>query len=154
MHFHVEVLLPPGTPQSEILQLVEDALCECKAEMEWDWHQIGGRWTGAHDGYDPDADRANRTPCPRCAGTGVQYGNYCHLCYGHGVTPAWPTDYKRHPGDMTDLDSLAGTKPLLTAEYLVARAESHELAGKQPVLEKLKELGISDGLLVTVDCHN
>ena len=27
-------------------------------EQKWDWHQIGGRWTGFFDDYDPDSDPA------------------------------------------------------------------------------------------------
>lgn len=38
----------------------------------WDWYQIGGRWTGHFDGYDPMADPKNQEICWLCHGTGVR----------------------------------------------------------------------------------
>ncbi len=38
----------------------------------WDWYQIGGRWTGKLDGYDPNADPANDESCELCGGMGTR----------------------------------------------------------------------------------
>jgi hypothetical protein len=45
----------------------------------WDWHQIGGRWTGILSGYDPEKDPANLKP---------------------DGSPKWPTSWARHAGDV------------------------------------------------------
>lgn len=77
----------------------------------WDWYQIGGRWTGNFDGYDPYTDPANRERCDLCAGTGVRPGgaeqfgadwfkqcNGCNGCLGKGTRVAW--QLKQHSGDI------------------------------------------------------
>lgn len=39
---------------------------------KWDWWKLGGRWTGALDGYEPWKDPLNLERCDLCGGTGVR----------------------------------------------------------------------------------
>ena len=39
-------------------------------KSKWDWWQIGGRWTGSLDEYEPEKDLENQEWCSFCAGTG------------------------------------------------------------------------------------
>jgi hypothetical protein len=41
-------------------------------QSKWDWYQIGGRWTGAISGYDPNLDPRNWRTCDLCNGTGTR----------------------------------------------------------------------------------
>jgi uncharacterized membrane protein len=70
---------------------------------KWDWYQIGGRCSGALDGYDPERDPTNREPCSLCQGTGQSTvpaaPGDCPQCQGQGTVPKWPTQWKPHPGD-------------------------------------------------------
>jgi hypothetical protein len=74
----------------------------------WDWFQIGGRWTGTFDGYDPMKDPANQKPCDLCGATGKRTDSvaeaYPHLkcngCDGTGIQTEWPTQWKHHDGDV------------------------------------------------------
>lgn len=85
---------------------------ECfKDGSRWDWYQIGGRFTGNLDGYDPYTDPRNMETCDLCAGTGVrpngleQFGadwvnscNGCNGCDGKGKRVAF--QLKKHAGDV------------------------------------------------------
>lgn len=70
----------------------------------WDWYQIGGRWTGLFDGYDPEKDEANIKVCNLCGGTGtrpdMKCESGCNGCGGTGKSVEWPTQWKRHEGDV------------------------------------------------------
>lgn len=75
----------------------------------WDWYQIGGRWTGLFDGYDPEEDPANLETCRGCKGTGeVEKDGKTTQCYclGTGKDIKWPTDWARHPGDVIPIEQL------------------------------------------------
>lgn len=76
----------------------------------WDWYQIGGRWTGALDGYDPDKDPANTERCTLCGGTGTRpdmvVNNGCNGCAGTGTARLWPTQWVKHPGDIAPIESV------------------------------------------------
>lgn len=77
----------------------------------WDFWQIGGRWTGVLDDYDPEKDIDNIEVCNICGGTGKrmdrlgimhrledpEYG--CNGCQGRGVRTKWPTQWKKYEGD-------------------------------------------------------
>jgi hypothetical protein len=41
-------------------------------KAKWDWYQIGGRWTGVLDNYNPEKDPKNQEPCPYCKTTGIR----------------------------------------------------------------------------------
>jgi hypothetical protein len=85
----------------------------------WDWYQIGGRWTGTFDGYEPEKDPANIETCSLCAGTGTrpnglkEFGQAwfdachgCNGCDGTGKKATWPTQWKRHAGDVIPVSKL------------------------------------------------
>jgi hypothetical protein len=79
----------------------------------WDWYEIGGRWTGTLDNYDPEKDPDNIIKCEYCGGTGDRSGlgppewkekcGGCNACQGKGKRVVWPTQYKDHNGDITPL---------------------------------------------------
>jgi hypothetical protein len=99
---------------------------------EWDWYQIGGRWTGLFDGYKPEEDESNIEICDLCKGTGFRNDligkqmreedpTYtCNACgaydkenkiwshgrYGIGRRLKWPTEWKRNAGDIMSVEKL------------------------------------------------
>lgn len=91
----------------------------------WDWYQIGGRFTGLLDGYDPLTDPALLEVCRWCDGTGqrndevgrafrTENPDYtCNGCNGKGKNPVWPTDRPRRSGDVGDALTVAA---MLTEE--------------------------------------
>jgi hypothetical protein len=83
---------------------------------EWDWYQVGGRWSGAFDDYDPETDPANIETCDLCHGTGdradldppewkAKCGG-CNGCQGKGKRAKWPTQWKQHAGDVIPVEQL------------------------------------------------
>jgi hypothetical protein len=82
----------------------------------WDWYQIGGRWTGTFDGYDPTKDPANQKPCDLCGATGKRTDSVaeahphlkekCNACDGTGIRAEWPTQWKYHEGDVIPVAQL------------------------------------------------
>jgi hypothetical protein len=74
MHHHVEVWLPSNedveTQVTRIMELFHRRNPQQKGL--WDRYQIGGRWTGEHDGYDPTMDKKNIKTCRMCHGTGFR----------------------------------------------------------------------------------
>ena len=147
----------------------------------WDWWQIGGRWTGAHvPGYDPEADPNNIEICQYCNGTGFRTdrggdearekdptytcnacGNFDrdekgkaigwkHGAAGAGKTVKWPTSWAHFPGDIMavkDLPESLDCYTLLVKDFIATGFNGL-------VVPKLKELGVIDGYLVTVDYHS
>lgn len=116
-HFSVLVLVAENADDVEekVAELLEPYNENGEWNREgsrWDWWVIGGRWTGALDGYDPEKDPANVETCNLCAGTGMrndeigrkhraQNPEYtCNGCDGEGKRVKWPTQWKRHQGDM------------------------------------------------------
>lgn len=83
-------------------------------EREWDWFQVGGRWTGYLDGYDPDTDPKLQEKCKWCEGTGTttenvgrefpaykpNVGQKCYQCKGKGSSTAWPTQWPTRGTDL------------------------------------------------------
>src|SRR5438105_14919384 len=71
----------------------------------WDFYQIGGRWTGLFDGYDPEKDPKNIVKCDLCHGTGKRDDKIgrkarerdpsyaCNACGGKGERVTWPTQW-------------------------------------------------------------
>lgn len=76
----------------------------------WDWYQIGGRWTGTFDEYDPEKDERNIKTCWLCKGTGkrsdMEVENGCNVCVGTGKAVEWSTNWAKHPGDIMPIESL------------------------------------------------
>jgi len=87
-------------------------------ERKWDWYQLGGRWTGHFDGYDPETDPANIEVCKWCVGTGKrddavgcqmradnpEYS--CNGCQGKGKCVKWPTSWAPYAGDQIQVKDL------------------------------------------------
>lgn len=190
MHFHAEVYLKEignvekqieaaFLPYNESLE-IEKVTDEDEGELYWrnskgfwDWYQIGGRWTGTHDGYNPNEDPENIEVCDICGGTGdratwrgesksVQHSSGCNGCMGKGKRPKWPTDYKKHQGDIIPIEK---TKDDLICHTLIVGDEVFQVDvwnGKEivktdfdgNVKNRLTQLGIQTGYLVTVDYHS
>lgn len=165
MHYHAEVWIPKEV--EDIEAAVEAVMnphregdqchvCEnqppCEEDVEcptdpgfFDWYQIGARWSGSHDGYDPVADPINQE---------------------HGKTK-WPTEWARYAGDIIPVKSVPAD--LTCHSLIVAEDVFHieQYVPDQPIGEcfvktdfdghvavRLAELGIMDGHLVTVDYHS
>ena len=90
-------------------------------KSKWDWYSIGGRYTGFLDpDYDPSKDPANTGICNICKGSGVRNDMpvfaegadpfksspirletaKCNGCDGKGKSIKWPTEWKKHSGDV------------------------------------------------------
>ena len=211
MHFHAEVwletntdvetqidnIMAPYNEQNEVMKRTEEWTDENgrkRKETYWtnpsgffDWYQIGGRWTGEHDGYDPDKDRRNWKTCYICNGTGYRNDEIgqkarekdptytCNGCgeydpqkkaWTHGDTPKgmkieWPTHFARHEEDIIPVKDI--TDKLTCYTLVVGKDVFHmeewtgdkfEATGFDGIVKnKLDELKITDGYLVTVDYH-
>lgn len=128
---------------------------------EWDWYQVGGRYTGLFDGYDPEKDAANMEAC--------QYhraGPDCPHCKGTGTSVKWPTEWVKHDGDQMPVSQL--TEAHVKAVYAVvcdtgwfsrqryipwARNLPSFVDQAMPPLGWIQE-AYPNGLAVVVDCHN
>lgn len=135
MHYHAEVLIDDeeinGADASDAIVAAVERILEPYGDGQlWDWYQIGGRWTGSKDGYDPFQDAANVMTCDLCAGTGFRrddVGNAarleaptytCNGCgaahrddatkvvtwthgpHGPGRCVKWATEWRFHAGDI------------------------------------------------------
>ena len=129
-HYYGLAVLPPGT--TDLGKAIEELM------GWWDWYQIGGRWTGVLDGYDPSADPANKETCYLCGGTGkrtdMEVANGCNGCRGTGIMEKWPTDWATHPGDVQRLgdarEKLAEQRPYrLIGPELMVTAETYNPEG-------------------------
>jgi hypothetical protein len=177
MHFAILVVTEnkpsaqDQTPIDEVMQPYHD--------QHYDWYQVGGRWTGLLDGYDPEKDPANIKTCDLCGGTGSrpngleQFGaewvkstNGCNGCSGTGKRVEWPTQWKSRDGDTIPVTDL--TEELYPAKFHGVCVEGYgwyegeefqpwQPAGKSfvpkdlPPLAWLKEQG---EFATIVDCHN
>jgi hypothetical protein len=180
MHYSNLVIVRPEDHKS-IDEAVEHAMGPHEEDGGfWDWYQIGGRWTGALDGYDPDKDPANRYKCELCGGTGkrddeigrehrkrdTEYG--CNGCDGTGTAVRWPTGWARHDGDIMPIANL--TEEHLERFYRiitpygrydkerwqpwnVEKGEKSFVEQEMPPLKWLKE-EFKDCVCVVVDNHS
>lgn len=115
MHFYAIVALPPGV--TDVERAVDDLMAPFSENVSengwWDWHQIGGRWSGRLDGYKPHLDPANLETCLICGGSGTRadgverFGQEwadacggCNGCNGLGMRVSWPTQWALHEGDV------------------------------------------------------
>lgn len=118
MHFSLLVVTNQKPDEVTITKLMAP-FEEKEAGGEWDWYQVGGRWTGHLDGYEPDKDPANIEVCNLCNGTGKRNDelgqrqratdpNYtCNGCSGKGNRIAWPTQWAPHSGNSLQVKSLS-----------------------------------------------
>ena len=143
MHYATLVVL---STRPEDLDVAVSQAMEMGKDIHWDWYQIGGRWTGALSGYNPDEDPANLE--------------------GNGTRTKWPTQWARHPGDVVLVESLTQEQVELFAHVVCAehgwftgeRYEPWQEGDRFPKLglppvEWLKK-AYKDGVVVVVDCHN
>jgi hypothetical protein len=83
----------------------------------WDWYQVGGRWSGTLDDYDPETDPKNSETCDYCGGTGdratfrkedpaLQHPSGCNACLGKGKRTTWPTQWGFRTGDVQPIDKI------------------------------------------------
>lgn len=115
MHYFVAVLVPNNEEDVNIEGEVASLLEDHGDGQKWDWYQIGGRWTGAYDGYNPAKDPKNWEKCDLCKGTGERKDlnpedrrkGYCNGCSSSkedgcpaGMRVKWPTEWKIHKGDI------------------------------------------------------
>lgn len=175
MHYHCEVWIPNNqNVEEEVRDAMDPYYVGNEGRGFWDWYQIGGRWKGTHiPGYNPEEDPEHMLTCRYCEGTGLRDDmghwegrkkifndkraeemNGCNVCHGNGVEITWPTEWGPHPQDIIPIskapDDLTCATLILPGEVL--RQEVMELAGRK-VKDMLKELGVIDGYLVTVDYH-
>lgn len=142
----------------------------------WDWWQIGGRWTGALDGYDPNSDPSNVEPCLICGGSGLRsdaaslgedwlkWSGGCNGCKGTGSRVTWPTNFRRRAGDVgpvtaaKERDFLPYTVLTPKGEWVTREIqdgsydEKDQEAWQAEVMALLDEY--ADHLCVVVDYHS
>lgn len=111
MHYSNLVIVDTSAAQASLEAAVEQAMGPDEDNGGfWDWYQIGGRWTGTFDGYDPGKDPDNLETCELCGGTGERtdrsVANGCNSCNGTGTVEKWPTRWKQHPGDVIPIENL------------------------------------------------
>ena len=134
-HYHLEIIMPPTDDVDAAVTKImapfnENPPEEAKVDSLppfWDFWQIGGRWTGAHDpSYIPEDDPRNHETCFLCGGTGFRrddagekarerdptytcngcgtYDNetkaWKHILPTPGVAIKWPTQWVRFGGDV------------------------------------------------------
>lgn len=145
MHYAIlvvaEGLSSRSRPGREHVEEAVEGCMEAWRGTWFDWYQIGGRWTGLFDGYDPEDDPANLAQCLLCWGTGVRsddvgieqkmpereiidaghkrFGQigWCNGCDGRGMAVEWPTGFKAHDGDWIEVENL--TEEHLRSVYRV-----------------------------------
>ena len=117
MHASVIIALPSDADTGDIddavahqmepfeMRYSNDAHYSGNTQNEWDWYQVGGRWTGFFDpSYNPNTDPKNIETCKLCNGTGTRTDmvaeNGCNGCKGTGKHVKWPTSWARFGGDV------------------------------------------------------
>lgn len=177
-HYSVLVLVE-ATPQmsrEDIAALVETALAPYQ-EQKWDWYQIGGRWTGHFDGYNPELDATNLETCDLCGGTGdratflgepkeIQHPTGCNGCLGTGTRAKWPTQWPAHEGDVKPVSALTENDLNI---YAICDSERGWFGGEdylpwKPIEEMFTKRELpplswlqkeyAEHVAVIVDCHN
>lgn len=171
MHYCILVVLEKaGKTMAEISRQVEEVMRPYEG-LEYDWFQIGGRWTGKFDGYDPEKDPKNKKVCTYCKGTGkrkdMKVANGCNACGGTGKETLWPTQWQPRKGDVLPVKKLTaktwqahamciegygwmgGEEYIPWAEDLKAKLKPRE----DPPLDWVKKT-YPNGAVVVVDIHN
>ena len=181
MHYSNLVIIerPEEMTQSSIERAVAEAMGP-EGTSWWDFYQIGGRWTGCLDGYDPTKDPKNIETCYLCGGTGVRPGgreefgetwfkacNGCNGCSGTGKSQTSPTTWGFHLGDIVPIETVTeeqlacfhrvvcGYGTFCRQEYVpwLEPVEAKFVKKSLPPLEWLKKEHVGH-LAVVVDNHN
>lgn len=176
MHYHAEVWIPQDGDIKEVEKQVSVAMSPYNEERVeekdsvrtfWDWYQIGGRWTGSKDKYNPEHDSNNIITCRFCHGTGkrtdMEGQNGCNVCHGTGKELKWPTEWAIHHGDIIHVSDcpeelnchtllLAETEPIMIDKWNGLDIVKTDFDGN--VKKELAYRGVSEGYLVTVDYHS
>lgn len=178
MHYSVLAIIdrPDVIDKESIEAEVEGIMRRHGDGDKWDWYQIGGRWSGVLDGYDPETDQKNIVTCNLCGGTGkrpdMAVMNGCNGCRGTGKHVEWPTQWGFREGDCKPVAEL--TQEELDKFYAVC--DGSWFGGKDYVPWAVKPDGTADydamfprremppldwlkreyagKLAVVVDCHN
>ncbi len=171
MHYRV-LAVTTEVPTKEGVQELLDPY----VNQHWDWFQIGGRYSGYLDGYDPTTNSENRELCQWCEATGVTtqavagkypayqpyVGETCPQCQGNKDMAKWPTQWVAHERDVMAVEHLIqaqldGCFAVVTSSgwfggdaYLPWRKEPFQRQ-ERPPLEWVREEGT---WVVVVDCHN
>lgn len=167
MHFSALVIIE-NPDERPIDEQVSDVMDQHK--HLWDWYQIGGRWSGLADRYEPDKDPQHIVECRLCGGTGTRpdmvVADGCNGCLGTGKHTTWPTEWKRHDGDVFPIAQLTegamrNVHTVLSGsdEFLSERYEPWRPSGEtfvkqdKPSAEWLKSY-YENATAVVVDFHN
>ena len=181
MHFRTEILFPvlPDNIEAAVESVMVLFRQEWDVEKEkyndgwWDWYQIGGRWAGAHDpAYDPREDDDHMEVCSLCSGTGtrpdMECASGCNGCKGTGTALMWPTQWGQQSSDVmkladvTDDDRSCNLIVVYDDGCKLIESETWDdelkdwVGGEyddRTIKQQLEVMGITDGWLVTVDCH-
>lgn len=119
MHHLIGVILPFQYAGDKLNEAITEILKPWDqnnetGDGEWDWWQLGGRWTGIWSDYDPRTDPANHEQCWLCHGTGLRNDHAgqqqrakdpsytCNRCgYDQGPRPGialkWATQWVKRP---------------------------------------------------------
>lgn len=140
MHYHAEVWVPEKPRNKKHAEAILSHMLSSYHEETgsknafYDFYSIGGRWTGAHDDYDPASNPLNYKACWLCNGSGVRpntdcshsrgcngcsHSRGCNGCGGTGMELNWPTEFVFHQGDMMSVEEAKKLKPELDAYTLI-----------------------------------
>lgn len=128
---------------------------------EWDFYQVGGRFTGAFDRYDPTKEPANIEACQH------HQGAECVHCKGTGQVTKWPTQWVPHAGDsipvsgLTELHVKQSHAIVCSYGWFGTQRWIPWHAAEEPgfVDQATPSLGwiqktFPKGMAIVVDCHN
>lgn len=178
MHYTVLVILPKDHDHLNTLEDVVGQLLERFKDEEWDWWQIGGRWTGSISSkpYDPRTDARNLEQCQFCE-NGVttsaiaeqfpayqeHIGQTCPQCNGTGERVKWPTQWAPYLGDVEHVELIPdGFKPYAVcdgtnwwgSERYLPPDPNHPIGRFEKVELPDWRSTFAGRLAVVVDCHN
>jgi len=178
MHFEVFVAIDADAADAE--EAVATALADYEGQ-KWDWFRLGGRFTGALTGYDPEKDPANVETCVWCKGTGrrddatgreARKANpeyTCNGCGGEGKRVKWPTQWAPHAGDVGSVKAALEADPpyalVIDGEWIESETFFYDHGASKGqffkqtdwprvVREMLSALDAAAKRIVVVDCHN
>ena len=144
-HYCALAVLPANTEDldaavDELMRPHQEDWDDDHTDGWWDWFQIGGRFTGWLDGYDPEADPAN---------------------IDENGDVKWPTQWVRWSGDVArwaDVADRVAERPPFTVVYLGGVAhrkvwDGNELIDVDQVPAALAAIP-ADAIVVVVDYHS